>query len=132
MILSPTKRKLNTYTAICVWIRNVVKDPPIQHKKPSEVYSVYNSSRDSHIENRRDPTLLAKLHIIALKLDLNPLCIQGLFKISCRDSRLQNNIFLWEFRNTDFPNLLRLTFKAWWFLLFVVKQSQFSNNRLYW
>ena len=50
-----------TYTSICAEIRQVVKDPPIQHKKTVEVYSPHSSHRECRIVSRKDQTLLAKL-----------------------------------------------------------------------
>ena len=32
-----------TYTSICARIRNIVKNPPIQHERTAEVYSAYSS-----------------------------------------------------------------------------------------
>ena len=50
-----------TYTSICARVRHMVKHPPKQHERTSEVYSTYSSSRECHIQSERDQTLLAKL-----------------------------------------------------------------------
>ena len=48
-----------TYTATCVRIRHMVKNPPIQNDMiMAEIYSAYSSSREGQIENRRDQILL--------------------------------------------------------------------------